>query len=123
MAVTPQSAARARLAEVAAPLSSVEVRAALRRAVIVGRGLYLGLDRVHGVARVVVTDYGGDAAMLRGTALVEVWGGDAGDVLARVEAEAPAGVAVVVVHRRARWHHRVGAWLRWLLWLVLEDPR
>ncbi len=124
MGMTPTIIARQRVAEFDAPVSGVEFNAAVRRVVTVGRGAILGLDRVHGIAKVEVEEYGGAAgSMAPGTAVARVWGGDPQDVIDVVEANRAAGTIVVAVCYPARWWNRLGAWCRWTWWRIWRDPR
>ncbi len=91
-----------------------------RREVTVGRGVALKLQDLRGVERVRITEYGGElhgAAMLPGSAFVEVWTtADRQTVLEHVERHRPAGVMIVAIARRARARDRLTAWVRWNAW-------
>lgn len=88
-------------------------RLARRRAAAVGRGVLFGLYEIPGVVFAEVCDHGTEGvAMEPGTALVEVWGGDADAVLEQVRREAPANVFALVVHRAPTRWVRLRGWLR-----------
>lgn len=94
----------------------------VERAVRVGRGTALGLDRIgHKIDRCRVLEYGspdrGAPDMERGTAIVEVWGTVTPEELGRtLHAEVPAHVLVVWALHPSTWRTRAFARRRWRRW-------
>jgi hypothetical protein len=103
--------ARAMRADVVTPNAD----RARRRIAAVGRGMHLGLDLVPDIALVRMTEHGqAGVAMMPGTLVVEVWGGEAEVVHTTVERNKPAGVLAAVVWRPATRWSRVVAWWRYV---------
>lgn len=90
------------------------LRRALARA---GRAAQLGLHLLPGLVLAEVLEVSEDTLISPPFSIVvHVWGGSFEEADAIVEQHRPAGLKVIIVHRRAGWTHRARAWWREKSW-------
>lgn len=97
-------------------VATPQQRRAQRKLAAIGRGIFLGLDKVAGVVLVDVHEHKArdDEWLPAACVVVEVWGGKRSAVADAVEANRPINLIVVPMLRPATRWARSRAWWRWI---------